>query len=209
MPGVSMKMSCASPAVAIPRSGARVVCALWETIVTLVPTSALMSVDLPTLGAPMRATKPQRLSSGAPAAGSAIEAFRLDALAGQHGGGGGLLGRALGAAEPFRRRAVGKLDSDAELGIMVGPGPLDLAIGRGGEAARLRPFLKHSLGVPQRPHGRAHARLPQPADQFRGRRVAAVDEHGPDQRLANVGEDGGTVAPARIVLGRPEPDRRA
>ena len=44
---------------------ARVVCTLCETIVTLVPTSALISVDLPTLGAPISATKPQRVADAA------------------------------------------------------------------------------------------------------------------------------------------------
>ena len=51
----------------MPRTGPRVVCALWVTIETLAPTSALVSVDLPLFGAPISATKPQRvaaLSSG-------------------------------------------------------------------------------------------------------------------------------------------------
>ena len=55
MPGVSMSTSCACPTIAIPRRSARVVCTLGVTIATLVPTSALTSVDLPTLGAPMSA----------------------------------------------------------------------------------------------------------------------------------------------------------
>ncbi len=62
MPGVSTKMSCAPFSIAMPRTGARVVCTLCDTIATLVPTSALTSVDLPTLVAPMSATKPQRVS---------------------------------------------------------------------------------------------------------------------------------------------------
>ncbi len=56
MPGVSTKMICASPASAMPRTSARVVCTLRETIDTLAPTSALMSVDLPAFGAPISAT---------------------------------------------------------------------------------------------------------------------------------------------------------
>ena len=62
MPGVSTKMSCALPSSAMPRMSARVVCTLRETMVTLEPTSALSKVDLPALGAPISATKPQRVS---------------------------------------------------------------------------------------------------------------------------------------------------
>ncbi len=46
---------------AMPRTIERVVCTLWLTMETLVPTSRLTSVDLPALGAPIRATKPQRV----------------------------------------------------------------------------------------------------------------------------------------------------
>ena len=60
MPGVSTRMICALSSMTMPRISARVVCTLRETIVTLEPTSALTSVDLPTLGAPISATKPQR-----------------------------------------------------------------------------------------------------------------------------------------------------
>src|SRR2546426_12516587 len=102
MPGVSTKTSCASPSIATPRTSVRVVCTLWETIVTLAPTSALISVDLPTLGAPINAMKPQRRPADAPVAGSAIETLPLDAFAGEHGGSGGLLGGTLGAVEPSR-----------------------------------------------------------------------------------------------------------
>ena len=50
---------------AMPRTTARVVCTLRETIETFDPTSALSSVDLPAFGAPMRAAKPQRVSAPA------------------------------------------------------------------------------------------------------------------------------------------------
>ena len=62
MPGVSTRMICALSSITMPRISARVVCTLRETMVTLEPTSALTSVDLPTLGAPISATKPQRVS---------------------------------------------------------------------------------------------------------------------------------------------------
>src|ERR1700712_4263366 len=65
MPGVSTRIICALLSITMPRISARVVCTLRETIVTLEPTSALTSVDLPTLGAPISATKPQRVATGA------------------------------------------------------------------------------------------------------------------------------------------------
>ena len=46
----------------MPRTGMRVVCTLWLTIETLLRTSALISVDLPALGAPISATNPQRVA---------------------------------------------------------------------------------------------------------------------------------------------------
>ena len=46
------------PSIAMPISRARVVCAFGLTIATFWPTSALTSVDLPALGAPITATKP-------------------------------------------------------------------------------------------------------------------------------------------------------
>src|ERR1700730_1659710 len=201
-----MKTSWASACVAIPRSNVRVVCTLWETIVTLAPTIALISVDLPTLGAPISAMNPQRRTAGSPLAGSAIEAFRHHPLAGQHDGGGSLLGGALGAAGSFRRHAIGKLDGDAEFRVVIGAGAFDLAIGRGRKPQRLRPFLQHGLGIAERSLGGAHPLLPEPRDQGGRRLVPAVHEDGADQRLAHVGEDRNAAAPAGIALGGAEPD---
>ena len=48
---------------AMPRTSARVVCTLRLTIDTFEPTSALISVDLPALGAPISATKAQRIAA--------------------------------------------------------------------------------------------------------------------------------------------------
>jgi len=39
MPGVSTKMICEAPSIAMPRMMARVVCTLWVTIEILAPTS--------------------------------------------------------------------------------------------------------------------------------------------------------------------------
>jgi hypothetical protein len=60
MPGVSTNSSCACGPVATPTTRWRVVCGRLVTMLTLRPTSALTSVDLPTLGRPTTATKPQR-----------------------------------------------------------------------------------------------------------------------------------------------------
>jgi hypothetical protein len=44
----------------------RVVCGLVEVIATLVPTNALVNVDLPVLGRPTKHTKPERNSLMSP-----------------------------------------------------------------------------------------------------------------------------------------------
>ncbi len=50
MPGVSTSTIWASPCMATPRTGKRVVCTFWVTIETLAPTRRLVRVDLPALG---------------------------------------------------------------------------------------------------------------------------------------------------------------
>src|SRR5262249_56733942 len=140
MPGVSMNTSCAPSTVAMPRSNARVVCTLCDTIATLVPTSALISVDLPTLGAPISAINPQRVCAAPrPCAGraspparpreeacgerdprrSTIEAVGLDPGARQHGGSGGLPRTPPRAAKALGPRPLGKLDGGAGLRVPV------------------------------------------------------------------------------------------
>src|ERR687891_352198 len=64
MPGVSTKTSWAAPFTVMPRTRRRVVWTLAVTIETLVPTSRLSRVDLPTLGAPNLAGGPARLVRG-------------------------------------------------------------------------------------------------------------------------------------------------
>ncbi len=58
IPGVSTKTTWASGRVSTPRTTMRVVCATGEVIDTLWPRMVLSRVDLPTLGRPTRATKP-------------------------------------------------------------------------------------------------------------------------------------------------------
>src|SRR6201992_2782694 len=145
MAGVSTRMICDLPSIAMPRSSARVVCTLRDTMVTLEPTSAFTSVDLPTLGAPIRATNPQRVSTPA----STIIAAAGDAFALDHHAGRDLLGRALAAAHSFGRGQSRQIDRDPERRIRMRAGTLDLAIDRGRQPLALRPFLQHGLGVAQ------------------------------------------------------------
>src|SRR4029078_12406872 len=125
-------------------------------MVIWVPTSALISFDLPTFGAPISAMNPQRRSS----LGSAIEPFRAHSLAREHGRRRSVCGGAFGAPETFGGLAVRQFDRDAELRIMVRTLALDFAIGRRRQPACLRPFLQHGLGIAQWPRRRAHALLP-------------------------------------------------
>src|SRR5689334_22976129 len=132
---------------AMPRNSVRVVCTLGVTIATLLPTIALISVDLPAFGAPISAMKPQRVPPSTVAAGSAIGAIRLHALALEQSCGRRLLGAALGAVDPFDRLLARQHHRDAKHRIVLRPGALDLAIGRRRQAASLRPFLQDGLRI--------------------------------------------------------------
>src|SRR3954452_12294104 len=144
IPGVSTSTICAWFSITMPRISARVVCTLRETMVTLEPTRALTSVDLPTLGAPISATKPQRVLAVGSTVIAAADAFALD-----HDACGDLLRGTLAAAHPFGRRQSRQVDGDAELRIVMRPGAFDLAIDRGRQALALRPFLQDGLGIAQ------------------------------------------------------------
>src|ERR1700742_2016996 len=105
MPGVSTRMICALFSITMPRISARVVCTLRETMVTLEPTSALTRVDLPTLGAPISATKPQRVSGDTVAVLASSVMFAAgDAFTLDHHGRRDFLRGALAAADAFGRR---------------------------------------------------------------------------------------------------------
>src|SRR5262245_42336928 len=140
----------------MPRIKARVVCTLLDTIETLVPTSALMSVDLPTFGTPISATKPQRvlLLSGVSDIRCARYAFQRVryALAFQQGQRGGLLGLPLAAADALGWLKTANFDLNAKPRIVMGAGAFDFAIGRRRHAAALGPRLQHRFRIAQRPH---------------------------------------------------------
>src|SRR6476469_213923 len=159
MPGVSTRMICALFSIAMPRISARVVCTLRETIVTLEPTSALTSVDLPTLGAPISATKPQRVAAAGAASpwDSSVIVAAADPFARDHHGGCYLFGRTLAATDALRRRQPRQIHGDAELGIVMRTAALDLAIDGGRQALALGPFLQHRLGVAQGTPRLAHS----------------------------------------------------
>src|SRR4051794_4841708 len=99
----------------MPATCTRVVCGLLDVMLTRAPTSAFMSVDLPTLGRPTIATRPER--NGRLGAG-----FRLapdDAVIGFCSS--GLLGRAAtraGAARRDRQRRNAAFDLEG-LGVGV------------------------------------------------------------------------------------------
>src|SRR5712671_519428 len=188
IPGVSTRMIWALLSITMPRISARVVCTLRETMVTLEPTSALTSVDLPTLGAPISATKPQRvagfaLSSGVSSIITAADAFALD-----HHGCRDLFGGALAAADAFGRLQSRQIHGDAKLRIVMRPGALDLPVHRRRQPLGLRPFLQHGLGIAQRPARLVHPLGPVALDELRRGAVAAVKKHRADHRLADVAE---------------------
>src|ERR1700716_1709462 len=191
----------------MPRISARVVCTLRETIVTLEPTSALTKVDLPTFGAPISATKPQRVAAGAASpAGSSVIVAAADAFARDHHGGRDLFRRALAAADAFGRRQSGQVHGDAELRIMMRAAALDLAIDRRRQSLALRPFLQHRLGIAQRPARLAHPLGPVALDELGRGRVAAVEEHRADHGLADVTEHGLAQSDAGAGADRTELD---
>src|SRR6266853_1796028 len=210
IPGVSTRMICALFSMTMPRISARVVCTLRETMVTLEPTSALTSVDLPTLGAPISATKPQRVAAGTAGAassrGSSVIGTAGDAFAFDHHGRCDLFGGALAAADAFGRRQTRQVHRHAELRIVMRPGALDLAIDRRRQPLALRPLLQHGFGIAQRPPRLAHPLGPVALDELRRGGIAAVEEHRPDHRLADVAEHGFAQASAGARADRAELD---
>src|SRR5437667_8767860 len=196
MPGVSTSTSWALFSTRMPRISARVVCTLRETIVTLAPTRALTSVDLPTLGAPISATKPQRVSAGTPSPFTSGFIFAADLLALDHRERRTFFRRALIRAGALRWLQPRQGHRDTEHRIVLRSGAIDLAIDRRRQALRLRPFLQARLGIAQRPAMLAHPLGPVPLDEFCRRLIAAVEIDRPDHGLADIAEHG--LAQARV-----------
>src|ERR1700676_3953468 len=191
IPGVSTRMIWALLSMTMPRISARVVCTLRETMVTLEPTSALTSVDLPTLGAPISATKPQAVAAGTASSGdSSVIAAAGDAFARDHHGGCDLFSSALAATNAFGWRQPGQFHGNPKLRIVVRPGAFNLAVDRGRQTLALRPFLQHRLGIAQRPPRLVHPLGPVALDKLRSRIIAAVEKHRTDHRLADVAKHG-------------------
>ena len=87
---------------------------------------------------------------------------------------------------------------DAEFRIVVRAGALHLAIGRRRQAAPLRPFLQHGLGIAQRRAAASACARATAARSSRPPPDSRRREHRADQRLAHVGEDRGAAPPAGI-----------
>ncbi len=165
MPGVSTKTICASSWVAMPRTMARVVCTLWVTIDTLAPTSWLTSVDLPALGAPISATKPERVCRCGDRSLSLVVLLRPARRRRSQRAWpcGGLFGDALGAA---RAACLGRAADTATVTVKTrvvvradrSRSRVDLAC-RG--RLRVRPFLQFGLGVAPGRFAALHRVLPQ------------------------------------------------
>src|SRR5581483_3089115 len=221
MPGVSTRITCDEPMSAMPRTGPRVVCALWVTIDTLAPTSALVRVDLPLFGAPIRATKPQRAGASLPCSTGAVSPSSLprlalaimwgppDTFAQQHGKRRRLLGGALiGSLPPLRRHAVDlHLGGEARRG--VGPLAGDFEITRQRQPPSLRPFLEHGFGIGRRRLDLAEMRFPEATYNGARRLIARIGEDRAKHRLAGVGEDRLLAAPAAQRLAAAHQDEVA
>src|SRR5919108_5881582 len=195
MPGVSTKISWAAPLTVIPRIRRRVVWTLAVTIETLVPTRRLSSVDLPTLGAPRIAIKPQRRSACSATGGSGIGRCQ----ARQQLLGGRLLGRPLGAGDGAARLEAGKRYRDVEAWRVRRPRHGGDLIGRQAKAAALGPFLQRSLGIARRHWHRLQPRQPMLPDEALGRDQAGIEVERADQGLDDIGEQSRVRAPAGFL----------
>src|SRR3990172_3202400 len=211
MPGVSTRMTWDLPISAMPRTGPRVVCALWVTMETLAPTSALVRVDLPLFGAPINATKPPRVCSpwGGGARALGIWGRLPHPFAQQQGERSGLLGGLLVSPLPALRRHALDLNLGGKAGRMVGAFAGDFEIARQGQAPPLRPFLQQGFRVGRGKFEHAKLRLPESPHQGLGRLVAAIGEDGAQNRLARISEDGLLAASAAAGLAAAHQDEVA
>ena len=190
----------------MPRSSARVVCTLGVTIATLVPTSALISVDLPALGAPISAMKPQRRrlpiavaaaqpsarSASTPsrfsmAAAAACSAARLERPSPSAGSGSADRPRR-GIPDRDAARCARPRGRPASAGRAPAPIPAAWSSDRAAAATGVR------MRSPQSRSTSSAAAV-----------IAAVEKHRADQRLADIGQDRGAPPAAGIGLRSAEP----
>src|SRR5881394_814562 len=181
-PGVSMNTAWSAPRFKTPSTRCRVVCGLSVTMLIFSPISAFSSVDLPTFGRPMIATKPQRPVS--PSLG-------LTGQHRQHRRRRFLLGVA-SARSPtggVRIFLFDRAGDDERLLVIAAAHGLH-AVDRQLEAVALEPFLEAGLRIFERRRVRQirELRREQQIDHSFCRRRAAVKKHGADQRLDRVGE---------------------
>src|SRR5690349_3721829 len=152
IPGVSTNTIWLSPSVAMPSTRVRVVCTRGDTIEILAPIMVFSSVDLPALGAPTKATKPQRGFSGSGAGTAsgcvAVKGGRVSSLidlcsnAAQHFHRRGFLRRPFRSPLPDRRLLPLEVEFDLEDGAVVRAGLSQGFVYRQGQAPALRPFLQ-------------------------------------------------------------------
>src|ERR1700720_1361366 len=191
IPGVSTKISCAWPSIAIPSNRVRVVCTFGVTIASLCPTSWFIRVDLPAFGAPISATKPQRVTASSLSRGvregfdsrcslllrgiglAMGRLWRRQALQERCRGGG--FGGALRGSGGGRFVEPGDPRRHREAQRMIGPAGRGQLIVRQRQAAPLRPFLQGGLRIARRPRHLGDQRFPEALDERENRGEPAIE----------------------------------
>jgi hypothetical protein len=169
----------------MPRTSARVVCTLCVTIETLAPTSWLTSVDLPAFGAPISATKPERVGAVRCICFSHLQHIfssrrQQDVL------GRSLFGDPLGAAVALSGFPIADLDGDVNTGSWSGPSARE-PVDRRHAKAGMRPFLQFGLGVAAGAVAAKARDRPVTADERARRLEPAIEINRGNQRFDHVG----------------------
>ena len=166
------------------------------TIDTFEPTSALISVDLPAFGAPIRATKPQRvaltfaLQRSRKACAAACSAARLE------------------LAAPRLRLVARKHDAHDELRRVGRAAARDLLIVRRREARAPAPIPASRSWRRARARRPRHARAPGARDELARRLEAAVEKTAPIRDSQTSDEDRRLLAAAAARFAEAQHDMR-